>query len=49
MRQIVKRTEIVGDDDNTTLEIFDRNRQGVDGFHVQMIGRLICYEFDNQN
>jgi hypothetical protein len=41
MRRIVKRTEVVGDDNNTTLEIFDSDRQGVDGFHVQMIGRLI--------
>jgi len=41
MRGIVKRTEIVGDDNNTTLELFDSDRQGVDGFHVQMIGRLI--------
>jgi hypothetical protein len=34
MKYIVKHTEVVGDNDNTTLEFFDGDCKGVNGFHV---------------
>lgn len=37
----VKLTEIVRDNDDTTREFFDGFCEGVDGFHIQVIGRLI--------
>lgn len=36
-----KRTEIVGDNDDTARELFDGRGQRVDGSHIQVIGRLI--------
>lgn len=36
------RTEVVRDDDYTTLELLDRTCERIDGHHVQMVRRLIC-------
>ena len=42
MSRMEKRTEIVRYDNDTALVFLDRPCKGIDGTHIQMVGRLIC-------
>ena len=35
------KSEVVGDDDNTTLKVLDGKGESVNGGHIQMVSRLI--------
>jgi hypothetical protein len=38
---LADEAEVVRDDDHATLELFDREGEGVDGLHIQVVRRLV--------